>query len=219
MRRRTLAALRILTALALALTASARGSAGGEEQEEAREPRTYVFVCDDQTHYVVRVTGAEAWVFRPEGTIRLPAEPGGGEARFSDGSFVLRIEGERAWLGAAGGVLSSCRNDRRQAVWERARLDGADFRAVGNEPGWTLEIFEGSRLVLVADYGDTRLELTLPEPSVDAAARKTRWETSELILEVVSRRCRDSMSGEEHESEVWLTWQGRALRGCGRALH
>jgi hypothetical protein len=34
---------------------------------------TYVFVCPDKNEYVVRATGAEAWVFRPGGALRLRA--------------------------------------------------------------------------------------------------------------------------------------------------
>jgi len=203
---------RSLVALELAI-----GLAGCASHTTVAATRTFVFVCDDRSQVVVRVTGAEAWVFRPAGTIRLPAAPGDGD--FSDGSFVLSIEGERARLGEAGGDLRSCRNDRRRAVWEKSKLDGADFRAVGNEPGWSLEIFERRRLVLVTDNGESRTELTLGEPSADPQARTTRWEARDLILEVIGRPCRDSMSGEELESEVRLTWQGRSLRGCGRALH
>jgi uncharacterized membrane protein len=180
---------------------------------------TYVFVCDEQTAYTVRVTGAEAWVFRPEGTLMLPVVPTRQGTKYSDGTFELRIDGQQAQLGESGNELQRCRNDSRRAVWEKAKLDGADFRAVGNEPGWNLEILEGSRIVLVADYGDSQVEQPLPEPSVDREARTTRWDAGELIVEVIGRPCRDSMSGESFESTVVVTWGEQTLRGCGRALH
>lgn len=77
----------------------------------------------------------------------------------------------------------------------------------------------GKSHVLIADYGATRVELPLPEPSVDHDARSTRWDAGENILEVIGRPCRDSMSGESFETEVIVNWKGRTLRGCGRALH
>ncbi len=181
--------------------------------------RTYVFVCGEGPAYTVRTGGAGAWIFHPEGTRQLPAVPASTGTRYVDGLFELRIEGEQALFGKAGGPLRSCRNDPRRAVWERAKLDGADFRAVGNEPGWSLEILEGSRLLLIADYGTRRVELPLPEPAVDRDARRTIWDAGEILLEVIGRPCRDTMSGEAFESEVVVYWQGRALRGCGRALH
>jgi len=182
-------------------------------------PKTYVFVCSDSLAYTVRASEAEAWLFHRAGTRRLTAVPAERGARYADGAFELRIENELAQLGESGGPLQSCRNDPRRAVWERAKLDGADFRAVGNEPGWCLEILAGTRMVLLADYGATRLELPLPEPSVDHAARRTRWDAGEIVLEVIGRPCRDSMSGESFETEVSVHWRGRTLRGCGRALH
>ena len=129
------------------------------------------------------------------------------------------VDGEAARFGEVGEDMSSCRNDRRRAVWEKAKLDGADFRAVGNEPGWNLEIQEGTRIVLIADYGASRVELPLPQPSVDRRNRTTLWDAGDLVLAVIGRPCRDSMSGESFESEVVVTWGEQTLRGCGRALH
>lgn len=180
---------------------------------------TYVFVCDDRTAYTVHVGDAEASVFHPRGTLRLPAVLAETGARYSNGIFDLWIEGQRARLGEVGRELQRCRNDRRRAVWEKAKLAGADFRAVGNEPGWHLEILVGGRIVLVADYGATRIERPLPQPIVDSDARTTRWEAADLVVEVIGRPCRDSMSGESFESTVTVTWGGQILRGCGRALH
>ncbi|MGB5451498.1 MAG: hypothetical protein WBN00_05345, partial [Sedimenticolaceae bacterium] len=96
---------------------------------------------------------------------------------------------------------------------------GAAFRAVGNEPGWSLEIIAGDRIVLTTDYGASRVELPFTEPYVDQINRRTRWDLGELIVDVMGRPCRDSMSGELFDNEVSVQWQGQTLRGCGRALH
>jgi uncharacterized membrane protein len=189
------------------------------ESPAPRDAATYVFVCDEQTAYTVRATGAKAWVFRPEGTLMLPVVRGKTGVKYSDGAFELWIDGQQAQLGESGSKLQGCHNDPRRAVWERAKLDGADFRAVGNEPGWNLEILEGSRIVLVADYGASRVERPLPQPLIDQEDRTTRWDAGELIVEVIGRPCRDPMSGESFESTVVVTWGERTLTGCGRALH
>jgi uncharacterized membrane protein len=198
---------------------SAGQAATAPEPPAVDAAATYVFVCDGQTAYTVRTTELEAWVFRPEGTLMLPAVPTGRGTKYSDGSFELRIDGQQAQLGESGSELQQCRNDRRRAIWEKAKLDGADFRAVGNEPGWNLEILEGSRIVLIADYGASRVERPLPQPMIDQEARSTRWDAGELIVEVIGRPCRDSMSGESFEATVVVTWGEQTLRGCGRALH
>jgi len=185
----------------------------------AGDTATYVFVCDDETTYTVRATGAEAWLFGPGATLRLPAASTDGAKRYADGRLEILIEGEAARIGETGRALQHCRNDRRQAVWERAKLDGADFRAVGNEPGWHLEILEQSRIVLVADYGASRVETPLPAPATDPEHHLTRWDAGELVLEVIDRRCTDTMSGELFPAGVVVHWQSRTLRGCGRPLH
>jgi uncharacterized membrane protein len=198
---------------------------GAEPPSEALEPAavdktaTYVFVCGEQATYTVRVSGFEAWVFHPQGTLKLPAVPTGTGEKYADGAFELWIEGEQAQIGETGSNLQRCQNDPRRAIWEQAKLDGADFRAVGNEPGWNLEIQAGSRIVLVTDYGASRVERPLPQPAVDRASRTTRWDADGLILEITGRPCRDSMSGESYESTVLVTWGEQILQGCGRALH
>lgn len=183
------------------------------------ETETFVFECDGEKTYTVQTIGNQAWVFRRGGSLRLPAVPYDNGRRFTDGSFEVRIEGQHAWIGQAAGVPLRCRNDRRRAIWEHAKLDGVDFRGVGNEPGWHLEIRERRRAVLIADYGELTVEATLPEPSVNTQTLTTHWDAGELTIEVSSRTCRDTMSGEQFPAQVVVNWRGRTFRGCGRTLH
>ena len=197
-------------------------SAGpGREEIAARvaDAQTFFFECDNETRFTVRATTTEAWIFLPEGTINLPPSAvGSANAYFGDG-IELRIVGDAATLKKGGSRTLNCQNDRAAAIWEHAKLNGADFRAVGNEPGWHLEILEGSRIVLVSDYGASRTEMALPEPDTDPVTRVSVWNTDELRLEVSGERCIDSMSGVTFEAKVVVTWRGQVLRGCGKALH
>ena len=55
-------------------TAALLASSVFAEAKQTKETtRTYVFVCDNQSSYSVRTTAPEAWLFRPEGTLRLPS--------------------------------------------------------------------------------------------------------------------------------------------------
>lgn len=201
---------RVAIALALTLPVDAAAS----ERDE-----TYVFRCDDGNSYTVQAREFEARVFRAGGTLDLLVMVSDEGRRYSDGHFELRIEGQQALLGAVPGELLQCDNDRRAAVWEAAKLDGVDFRAVGSEPGWHLEFRELSRIVLVADYGTSRVEVPLPEPTENTGTGTTRWDAGELVIEVTNSPCADTMSGEKFPSRVIVHWQGRTLRGCGRPLH
>lgn len=191
----------------------------GVSMAASPDATTWVFVCDDQSAWVVRGDATAAWVFSHQGTRRLAAVPADSGRTYSDNRLEIRIEGENARIVEAGAEPKICRNDRQRAIWEKAKLDGVSYRATGNEPGWMLGIVKGTSLVLVADYGTSRVERPLPAPSVDREHATTRWDAGDVVVEVTGRPCRDSMSGEAFESTVVVTWKGRTLNGCGRALH
>jgi uncharacterized membrane protein len=132
------------------------------------------------------------------------------------------MRGEEATLEFPGNEAKSCRNNRRQAIWEHAKLSGVDFRAVGNEPGWDMEISPDS-IRLVSDYGEQRAAFPTPAPRTDTVLSRTVYRTAsggdtlEILLELGP--CHDTMSGEAFETSVTLALGDRTLRGCGRALH
>ena len=174
--------------------------------------------------FVARFEGGEtAWVFLPGETVALQRAVAASGARYTDGQTTLWTKGEEALLEWRGARHTGCRNDRRAAVWEHAKLNGVDFRAVGQEPGWHLEIRRADSLVLVSDYGTVRHSFPWTEPVGAAQARRTTYATQagEDALRVVLTPgpCTDTMSGEEFETEVNVWLNGRQLRGCGRALH
>jgi uncharacterized membrane protein len=171
---------------------------------------------------VTAIRGDTAWAFLPAGTKPLPHEPAASGARYSDGGIVLWSKGDAITLQQPGEPTRTCRNDRARAIWEHAKLSGVDFRAVGNEPGWHLEITADS-IRLVTDYGARRRFMPTPERRTDAVTGRTVYrvvaegEAVEILLE--PGPCRDTMSGEEFETTVTVVLEGGTLRGCGRALH
>lgn len=107
------------------------------------------------------------------------------------------------------------------SVWERARRAGVDVRAVGQEPGWYVEITHGSGLFAVLDYGQDTLRLPAPRPEEGPGGERVyRVDTGEYDLAVVleERECRDVMNGMLFPLTVTLRLDGRELRGCGRRL-
>ena len=122
----------------------------------------------------------------------------------------------------AGGYLD-CEHDRRASIWEHAKLNGVDFRAVGNEPGWVLEIREGVRLDLSYDYGQSSLSVPITESRSDAETRTTTYTGSAggrtLIVTLSGRGCSDTMSDETFPTRVEVAFDERKLSGCGRPLH
>jgi len=189
------------------------------DSDNAASPRTFVFMCPDESSYVVRATESEAWVFRPGSGLRLEAVPGADPLLYAHNDVHLIIDGESGVLFEPGKEALNCRNNHRRAIWEHAKLDGVDFRGVGNEPPWVLELREQSRIVLITDYGANRVERPLPKPISDKTVRTTRWDAGDLQIEITSEVCHDTMSGESFSSRVVVHWQGKVLKGCGRPLH
>lgn len=105
-------------------------------------------------------------------------------------------------------------------VWHRAKLRGVAFRAIGQEPGWLLEITNGEEILLVTDYGQVTNSYPWVEPVTDQEVRRTQYvlDSYGVTVEIRGERCSDVMSGEEFEVSVSIIMHDRRLEGCGRAL-
>jgi uncharacterized membrane protein len=104
--------------------------------------------------------------------------------------------------------------------WQEARSRGVEFRAVGQEPGWYVEIDHEGELRLLYDYGEQQLTARAPAP-VFSGERTTYAANSgatRITVFAERRTCRDVMSGQEFPLDVRVTVGGRELRGCGRDL-
>lgn len=133
------------------------------------------------------------------------------------------VVGATCWLAAcAGAERTEERKDEAaiDSVWHQAKLRGVAFRAIGQEPGWLLEIKNGEEILLVTDYGSKRQVMPWVEPVVDREKRRTRYvlEDYETVVEIRGERCTDVMSGEDFEVSVTIEQLERKLQGCGRAL-
>ena len=121
-------------------------------------------------------------------------------------------------------VLASTRPDNSEpsptAPQEHARQSGVDFRAVGQEPGWHLEIRDSERIRFVYAYGEQEAVTPAPEPtrSGDRTVYRVETEAHDLTVTIVDEPCTDAMSGEAFEASVTVELDGETYRGCGRSL-
>ncbi|HEX4999705.1 MAG TPA: MliC family protein [Terriglobia bacterium] len=152
----------------------------------------------------------------PERRLILPHAISASGARYTDGAALFWDKGGQATL-ELDGVQQMCQVVRNP--WEEARERGVQFRAIGQEPGWDLEI-DKSELRLRYDYGERKLQAPLPAPVNDGTT--VRYETavdSHNIRVVIERReCADVMSGEKFSHTVAVTVDDRMLHGCGREI-
>lgn len=207
-------------------------ASGDERPDSATVPvddtvRVLVYKCDRMSFTVSRAGGndAEAEVLLPDRRLVLARVRSASGTRYESDGVVFWSKGDSARLETPRGTWPECVRDRRAESYEAARLRGARFRALGQEPGWLLDIYptgERPRLHLVADYGELELTMPLSEPRVDhdAGTRTYRTATDSHRLEAVieERSCTDAMSGFAFPRTVTLTLDGRTLEGCGRPL-
>jgi putative lipoprotein len=184
--------------------------------------RTFVYECDNRFEYVVRAAGDTTWVYVDHRVVRLPVTPAATGRRYSDGRNTFWTQGEEGLLELDGRAYGGCRNNVSRAIWEHAARQGIDFRAIGQEPGWLLEIDEGKQVMMLADYGEKRVVMPAAAPQIDPkTGRKIyrlKTEAHRLNIEITNQPCADVMSGERYPATVVVTLDGREYRGCGRAL-
>ena len=144
-------------------------------------------------------------------------------ARYMGEGVLLWNKGDEALLDVDGTQFSGCVLNRRSSIWEHAKLSGVDFRAIGNEPGWHLEIRNEDSIRFVYDYGQKEIKTSAPNLEVDNENRRAIYsvetEADKLEVTIVGEPCSDTMSGEGFESRVTVILDNRTYHGCGRALH
>lgn len=186
-------------------------------------PKTFVYECSNDFSFVARVEDDIVWVFLPYKTLKLTREPSASGEKFSDSQTLFWAKKNTALLEYNRTKYRNCINNRARAIWEHAKLNGVDFRAVGNEPGWYLEIRAADTILFVGDYGNARYEFHAPHPLTEQPARKTIYQTKagdkSLTVIIEGRSCNDSMSGEAFEATVQVQLNQIGHQGCGRALH
>lgn len=190
----------------------------------ATELRTFAYNCDDSTYVVASLDRATdgLWFFLPGQTVCLPHVAAASGAKYSDGTITFWMKGSEALLEVADGRTVRCTENRRESWFEDAKLRGMDFRAVGNEPGWTLELGP-ERSALVTDYGNTRFEFATPAPEVDAEGRTAVYRATvdgtDIVIRTTLEPCMDSMDGSQYSHRVEIQVRDERLLGCGRGLH
>ena len=130
----------------------------------------------------------------------------------------------KPWTALGGSVLELDRN-RALAPWDGIFFEltrDRDFRAIGQEPGWQLEIRMGSEMRFTYDYGKGSAVTPAARAELDAKTGTRTFhataEANDLRVEIVPVGCEDSMSGKPFPATVTVTLNDRSFRGCGESL-
>lgn len=196
------------------------GEVGGESS--ARSARAALYECPGGHRFLVRYGVDHAWLGNPSaGFIRLERSASASGEKFAADGLMVWSKGEEALIETRGERHTRCRIDRAATAWEQARLDGVAFRALGNEPGWIIEIDDDHGVDFTTDYGQTRLRFGRPERSGSVEDGEVRYEArgdGEIFVVLSFVTCNDDMSGESFPVRAEVRFRGRTYRGCGRRL-
>ena len=178
--------------------------------------------CTDGSYVVTSFENAGLWLFTGGESARLERVRTASGAKYEAEGLSFWNKGGEAVLDR-GSVATDCKVNRQASMWEDAKLRGADFRGLGNEPGWHVELFSGQPSLLVTDYGQSRFyfEASDPQPleNTEGSVFTGVSQGTEIRVTLTPGPCQDSMADLEYETRVEVEVGGQALQGCGRALH
>ena len=97
-----------------------------------------------------------------------------------------------------------------------------DFRAVGQEPFWGLQIEKGKELRFTYALGKQNASTPAPVPTIDQISGTNDYhaviKANNLRVVIKPIRCLDVMSGRPFEKTVTVTHNGQIYQGCGEAF-
>jgi uncharacterized membrane protein/membrane-bound inhibitor of C-type lysozyme len=180
---------------------------------------TMVYNCNGY-EFIARLGPGEMALWLPDRYVILSQIRSTAGVRYQESAIVFLLEDSETTLTLGGVQFRDCKLMPERAPWADARRRHVDFRAVGHDPGWSLEIQRDRQLHLVGD--DDSLRVITPDPGEQLVEQgrvyHTVTERNDLRVEIVEESCTDSITGETLASRVVVAIDGITLYGCGRNL-
>lgn len=105
------------------------------------------------------------------------------------------------------------------STYRNKRRSGVDFIAMGNEPGWTLDVDFDNIMYFKSINGDS---ISFPTPDAEENGKKQTFETDtdagSFKISIIEEPCSDNMSGEEFTHAVYVVTDKQEFQGCGRYI-
>jgi membrane-bound inhibitor of C-type lysozyme len=185
--------------------------------------RAYVWQCADGQTLVMRNLLRERAIAIDfhDGTRRLDQTVSGSGARYADALMVFWTKGSTATLERQGAPVVQCEERRADSLREDARARGVVYRALGNEPGWVLEIGPAGRLSWTTNYGQDRYDFEQVQATSEPGGTSVyvaQKEAVSLKATVKAERCVDD-GDVEFDHVVTVESGGQTYRGCGTRLN
>lgn len=181
--------------------------------------KTMVYDCNGYD-FIARLGPGEMALWLPEHYVILSQVRSASGTKYVEGDIEFWSKGEQAMLTIGNQQYLNCNLMPARVPWEDARRRGVAFRAVGNDPDWSLEIQNDKHLLFVSDPGMRRV--AVPDPGVQVEGKVRRYhaltESVDLQVEISEELCTDTASGQSFPARVTVTLRDRMFYGCGRDL-
>ena len=190
---------------------------------DATVSESFSYDCDREYRFVAQVLSPDEAVrlILPDTTVTLPRRISASGANYHEGPYTYWSKGDEASIETPGASFTRCLSDEGGPDWRGAKARGVRFRAIGQEPGWILDIRGDGGIDVQADYGETVFSLPPSDPVSGPGGRtvyRVEDEAHRVMIVIADMPCRDAMSGWPYESTVSMVLDGREYRGCGRWL-
>ena len=178
-----------------------------------------VYECSEY-EFIARLGPGEMAVWLEDRYLVLSRVRSASGVKYQEGDTVFWSKGEDALLELDGQRHSDCQQVPARVPWEDARRRGVDFRGVGNEPGWTVEVRDNQHILFQGDYGATRVLAADPQLTKIGNVRvyQADYHGQPLRVSISNAFCRDTMADITYPSTVTVEFADRSYRGCGRDL-
>lgn len=157
-------------------------------------------------------------------TLRLQLQSSGSGAKYADAAGnSFWTKGNAAMFTLQGEDKRDCTRTQLPSPWDEIRARGVALRAMGNEPGWFVEVDRGAapRLRAELDYGERKIDIANVQPLAPGDVtgfRGTADDSTPLELRIRRERCHDDMSGHPYPASAELVVGDRSYRGCAAFL-
>lgn len=158
-----------------------------------------------------------------QGHYRLERAVVASGARYVKDDLTFWNKGEKAMVESDNGRLE-CQQDIRRQTLTRGDHPQSIFHALGNEPGWMLDLDRDSpRMTLVSDHGEQRRTLDYRLVNLDngrqaSVTLRSSDAAEPVTVRLEARACFDAMSGQPYPVRVRVETPERTLRGCGQGI-
>ena len=181
---------------------------------------TLVYACKGY-EFVARLGPGEIALWLPECYVILSQVRSASGTLYEEDDISFWSKGEEAMLTVEGQNYQNCHLLPERVAWEDARRRGVDFRGVGNDPGWSLEIQRGRQLLFILEGGAQRI--LVPDQTEDGEDLMYFYAgataTQNLRVNVLDLPCVDAISGDTFPTAVTVMFNGTVYQGCGQNLY